>query len=90
MDFEDAWPYVEKARSIAKERGLVISVAVHDAAGHPAHVPAIKQAEAVLTLDAISSGPLRDVSLNLMPGEIVTTTGELPPATSRIRYSPEK
>ena len=35
MDFEQAWPYVEKARAIAKERGLVISVAVHDAAGHP-------------------------------------------------------
>ena len=35
MDFEQAWPYVEKARAIAKERGLVITVAVHDDAGHP-------------------------------------------------------
>jgi glc operon protein GlcG len=35
MDFEQAWVYVEKARAIAKERGLVITVAVHDAAGHP-------------------------------------------------------
>jgi glc operon protein GlcG len=35
MDFEQAWTYVEKARAIAKERGLVITVAVHDAAGHP-------------------------------------------------------
>lgn len=35
MDFEQAWVYVEKARAIAKERGLVITVAVHDEAGHP-------------------------------------------------------
>lgn len=35
MDFEQAWPYVERARAIAKERGLVVSVAIHDSAGHP-------------------------------------------------------
>jgi len=35
LDFEQAWPYIEKARAIAGERGLVITVAVHDTAGHP-------------------------------------------------------
>jgi len=35
LDFEQAWPYVEKARQIARERGLTVTVAVHDAAGHP-------------------------------------------------------
>ncbi|MBV9121665.1 MAG: heme-binding protein [Chloroflexi bacterium] len=35
MDFEQAWPYVERARTLARERGLVITVAIHDDAGHP-------------------------------------------------------
>src|SRR5579872_6590829 len=35
MDYEQALVYVDRARAIASERGLVITVAVHDAAGHP-------------------------------------------------------
>ena len=35
MEYERALVYVERARAVAKERGLVVTVAVHDAAGHP-------------------------------------------------------
>jgi uncharacterized protein GlcG (DUF336 family) len=35
MDFEKAFEYVTRAREIAKQRGLVVSVAIHDTAGHP-------------------------------------------------------
>lgn len=35
MEYERALGYIERARAIAKERGLVVTVAVHDAAGHP-------------------------------------------------------
>ncbi len=35
MDYEAALAYIDRARSIAKERGVVVTVAVHDAAGHP-------------------------------------------------------
>lgn len=38
MDFERALEYVQRARSIARERGLNVSVAVHDTAGHPVAV----------------------------------------------------
>ncbi|MFD5112875.1 heme-binding protein [Streptomyces sp. NPDC058220] len=35
MDFEWALRYVMKARELGAERGLHVTVAVHDAAGHP-------------------------------------------------------
>jgi glc operon protein GlcG len=38
MEFEKALEYVLRARAIAKERGLNVSVAVHDTAGHPVAV----------------------------------------------------
>jgi uncharacterized protein GlcG (DUF336 family) len=38
MDFDRALEYVQRARSIARERGLNVSVAVHDTAGHPVAV----------------------------------------------------
>jgi uncharacterized protein GlcG (DUF336 family) len=38
VDFERALEYVQRARSIARERGLNVSVAVHDTAGHPVAV----------------------------------------------------
>jgi simple sugar transport system ATP-binding protein len=41
----------------------------------PAYVPAIKQGEASLALEGVTSGALRDVSLTVMPGEIVGIAG---------------
>jgi glc operon protein GlcG len=38
VEFEKALDYVLRARAIAKERGLNVSVAVHDTAGHPVAV----------------------------------------------------
>ena len=38
MDFDKALEYVQRARAIAHERGLNVSVAVHDTAGHPVAV----------------------------------------------------
>lgn len=38
MEFEKALEYVQRARAIARERGLNVSVAVHDTAGHPVAV----------------------------------------------------
>jgi uncharacterized protein GlcG (DUF336 family) len=38
MDFDRALEYVQRARSIARQRGLNVSVAVHDTAGHPVAV----------------------------------------------------
>jgi glc operon protein GlcG len=38
VEFEKALEYVLRARAIAKERGLNVSVAVHDTAGHPVAV----------------------------------------------------
>jgi uncharacterized protein GlcG (DUF336 family) len=38
VDFEKALAYVLRARAIAGERGLNVSVAVHDTAGHPVAV----------------------------------------------------
>jgi uncharacterized protein GlcG (DUF336 family) len=35
MDYEKAYEYLKRARDIGKERGLEMTVAVHDAAGHP-------------------------------------------------------
>ena len=35
MEYERALAYVERARAIAKARGFNMTVAVHDAAGHP-------------------------------------------------------
>src|SRR6266487_3317810 len=35
MEFEKAFEYVTRARELARERGLVVTVAVHDPAGHP-------------------------------------------------------
>jgi uncharacterized protein GlcG (DUF336 family) len=38
VDFDRALEYVQRARAIARERGLNVSVAVHDTAGHPVAV----------------------------------------------------
>jgi uncharacterized protein GlcG (DUF336 family) len=38
VDFDKALEYVQRARAIAKARGLNVSVAVHDTAGHPVAV----------------------------------------------------
>jgi glc operon protein GlcG len=38
VEFEKALEYVLRARAIARERGLNVSVAVHDTAGHPVAV----------------------------------------------------
>jgi len=38
VEFEKALEYVLRARAIGQERGLNLSVAVHDAAGHPVAV----------------------------------------------------
>jgi uncharacterized protein GlcG (DUF336 family) len=38
LDFDRALEYVQRARAIARERGLTVSVAVHDSAGHPVAV----------------------------------------------------
>ena len=35
MDFEKAMRFLETAKSIGRERGIEVSVAIHDAAGHP-------------------------------------------------------
>lgn len=35
MDYDKAITYVDRARAIARDRGLVVTVAVHDDAGHP-------------------------------------------------------
>jgi glc operon protein GlcG len=35
MEFEKAFEYVTRARELARERGLNVTVAVHDLAGHP-------------------------------------------------------
>lgn len=38
MDYDTAFAYLQRARNLGKERGLEVSVAVHDAAGHPVAV----------------------------------------------------
>jgi glc operon protein GlcG len=35
MEYEKAYEYIKRARDLAKERGLTVTVAVHDLAGHP-------------------------------------------------------
>jgi len=35
VEFEKAFEYVTRARELARERGLAVTVAVHDLAGHP-------------------------------------------------------
>ncbi len=35
MDFEKAMKFLETAKSIGREKGIEVSVAIHDAAGHP-------------------------------------------------------
>lgn len=35
MDYERALKFVTKAKSIARKRGMDVTVAIHDAAGHP-------------------------------------------------------
>ncbi|HEY7067086.1 MAG TPA: heme-binding protein [Chloroflexota bacterium] len=35
MEYEQALAYVQRAKAIGKERGVEVSVAVHDTAGHP-------------------------------------------------------
>src|SRR5215467_12834309 len=35
MDYDTAFEYLQRARNLGKERGLEMTVAVHDAAGHP-------------------------------------------------------
>lgn len=35
MDFDKALEYIQRARAIGRERGLTVTVAIHDTAGHP-------------------------------------------------------
>jgi glc operon protein GlcG len=35
MDYEKALTYLQRAKAIGAERGLEVSVAIHDTAGHP-------------------------------------------------------